>query len=192
MASQAGDCGCADWRTDTDLDTDFQDDLSNVFPIGLYPDEWAPALNDDLNRVAEQAETDAAWAAAKTARAKARARFTTETTTTTDKNTTKRTPVLAPEAEPTSDIRPTWAATDPGPPPYLPRPPREAPAAGRAHHTPRSPNPSKGSGPSPCPAPADHPEPLLCSLRRRPIEPRPNPTRRPHTGPADHSPLRHR
>ncbi|WP_199038590.1 hypothetical protein, partial [Glycomyces salinus] len=72
-----GGCGCADWRTDTDLEADFQNDAANLFDTGLYPTEWAETLKADLNRAAEQAETDRARAAARAARDKARARFTT-------------------------------------------------------------------------------------------------------------------
>ncbi|GAB3996576.1 hypothetical protein GCM10029992_17090 [Glycomyces albus] len=136
-------CGCADWRTDTDLDTEFASDAANLFDTGLYPTEWAETLNDDLNRAAEQAETDAAWAAAKATRAKARARFTTEART--------QEPAPEPEGEPRSGPErpsptapgprpdPAFACTatrsDPGPPPFLPCPPREAPAAGASTHT---------------------------------------------------------
>ncbi|GAB3997799.1 hypothetical protein GCM10029992_21790 [Glycomyces albus] len=132
------DCGCPDWRTDADLEAEFASDASNVFPTGLFPSEWAPALKEDLNRAAEQAETDAAWAAAKAARAKARARFTTETTS-------------AAEPEP----EPACAATDPEPPPFLTRP-IGRPVGTRTIRT-AQPEPQTGIGPSPCPYPADHP-----------------------------------
>ncbi|GAB3650669.1 hypothetical protein [Glycomyces tarimensis] len=72
-------CGCADWRTDTDLDADFTDDIANAFPTGLYPEEWSETLKPDLEAAAEQAETEQVMAAAKAARAKLRARFTTPT-----------------------------------------------------------------------------------------------------------------
>ncbi|GAB4006968.1 hypothetical protein GCM10029992_59360 [Glycomyces albus] len=127
-------CGCPDWRTDTDLDTEFASDITNVFPLGLFPEEHAPKLKEELDRAAEQAETDAAWAAAKAAKAKARARFTTEATATTDRNTGTRATTPVPEPEPDSHTGPAWATTDPGPPPYLPRPPRQTPAAGASTH----------------------------------------------------------
>ncbi|GAB4006487.1 hypothetical protein GCM10029992_57310 [Glycomyces albus] len=105
---QAG-CGCADWRTEADLEAEFVSDAANVFPTGLYPTEWAPALKADLDQAAEQHELDTARAAAKAARAQARARFTTETTSAAD-----------PETE--AALKPDCAATDPGPPPFLHRP----------------------------------------------------------------------
>lgn len=49
-----------------DLEADFAEDLSNVFPTGLYSEQLAPALKEDLNRTAEQTETDTAWVAANT------------------------------------------------------------------------------------------------------------------------------
>src|SRR5690606_9823110 len=49
-------CGCADWRTDTDLDHAFAGDVANVFPTGLYPDEWAETLKPDLAEAAEAIE----------------------------------------------------------------------------------------------------------------------------------------
>ncbi|GAB3652373.1 HNH endonuclease signature motif containing protein [Glycomyces tarimensis] len=89
-------CGCADWRTDTDLDLGFAEDIANAFPTGLYPEEWSEALKPDLEAAAEQAETAQFMAAAKAARAKARARFTTPTPTPTP------TPNPATEPEPAS------------------------------------------------------------------------------------------
>ncbi|GAB4006046.1 hypothetical protein GCM10029992_55630 [Glycomyces albus] len=130
-------CGCPDWRTATDLEREFEDDLSNTFPIGLYPEEWAPALKEDLNRVAEQAETETAWAAARTARDKMRTRFTTKTTST---------------AEPETALESACAATDPGPPPFLTRPIGRP--IGDAHQKDRATRTHPiGFGPSPCPTP---------------------------------------
>ncbi|GAB4000348.1 hypothetical protein GCM10029992_31960 [Glycomyces albus] len=156
-AAQAGGCGCADWRTDADLDTDFQGDLSNVFPTGLYPEEWAPALKGDLGRAAERQEIEATWAAAKAARAQTRARFTTETTDR-DSGTRPLAPTTVPEPELISNTEPAWAATDPGPPPFLTRPPREPPAAGRRAISDPSPTGIPG-GPPPVPAPVRPPSP---------------------------------
>ncbi|WP_460497482.1 HNH endonuclease signature motif containing protein [Glycomyces tarimensis] len=143
-------CGCADWRTDTDLDADFTDDIANAFPTGLYPEEWSETLKPDLEAAAEQAETEQVIAAAKTARAKARARFTTPTPT----------PQPATEPEPASPPapgkgqRPGYGTSTPlteatrsrdlasaapapapdyGPPPFLICPLRDA-VAGKAPH----------------------------------------------------------
>ncbi|WP_460546554.1 HNH endonuclease signature motif containing protein, partial [Glycomyces halotolerans] len=41
-------CGCADWRSAEDLDAEFADDVANVFPTGLFPEEWGPSLREDL------------------------------------------------------------------------------------------------------------------------------------------------
>ncbi|GAB3998022.1 hypothetical protein GCM10029992_22640 [Glycomyces albus] len=153
------DCGCPDWRTDADLDTDFASDASNVFPTGLFPEEHAPKLKAELDRAAEQAEADRAWAAARAARAKARARFTTEAATATDRSTGARRPAPAPEPKTTSDREPASAANDPGPPPFLTRPSREPPAAGgSAPPSSATRTHAKGFGPSPCPPPrlTDH------------------------------------
>ncbi|GAB3992786.1 hypothetical protein GCM10029992_02790 [Glycomyces albus] len=187
------DCGCPDWRTDADLDTDFASDASNVFPTGLFPEEHAPKLKAELDRAAEQAEADRAWAAARAARAKAQARFTTEATNNTETTQdTRPTPDPDPRPEHPSEPDPgsepppqperpseptrTAAGAALGPPPYLPRPPREAPTAGKRAHQ-RSPNPTRGAralshartrhtNPKPPPP-----------IRRRPVELRPHPAR---------------
>src|SRR5690606_16852444 len=49
-------CGCPDYRSAEDLDLDFQDDAANVFPTGLYPEEWSENLKDDLGQAAEAIE----------------------------------------------------------------------------------------------------------------------------------------
>ncbi|MQM28993.1 HNH endonuclease signature motif containing protein, partial [Glycomyces albidus] len=75
---QAGaECGCADWRTDADLDTDHRGSDWDVFATGLYRTEWAPALKRDLDARAEAVQTERARAAIRQARAKARERFGT-------------------------------------------------------------------------------------------------------------------
>ncbi|GAB3993292.1 hypothetical protein GCM10029992_04570 [Glycomyces albus] len=167
-----GGCGCADWRTDTDLETEFQDDVSNVFPLGLYPEEHAPKLKDDLDQAAEQAETTAVWAAAKAARAKARARFTTEAP--------EAAAATEPEPDPGPENRsasaPARAATatgsDLGPPPFLSSPSREAPAAGASTHTMLQPEPPRGRAHRH--ARTRHTTPSLHTPhRRRPFEPPP-------------------
>ncbi|GAB3648927.1 HNH endonuclease signature motif containing protein [Glycomyces tarimensis] len=140
-------CGCADWRTDTDLDQGFAEDIANAFPTGLYPEEWSETLKPDLEAAAEQAETEQVMAAAKAARAKARARFTTPT----PQPETAPEPASAPEpgqgqgqgyetSTPLTEAKqirePVGAAPAPdyGPPPVLTRPLRDA-VAGKAPHT---------------------------------------------------------
>ncbi|GAB3657028.1 HNH endonuclease signature motif containing protein [Glycomyces tarimensis] len=139
-------CGCSDWRTDTDLDLGFAEDIANAFPTGLYPEEWSETLKPDLEAAAERAETEQVMAAAKAARAKARARFTTPT----PQPETEPEPASAPElgqgqrreyetsaalTEAKRIREPVRAAPAPdyGPPPFLTRPLREA-VAGKAPH----------------------------------------------------------
>ncbi|HLU28887.1 MAG TPA: hypothetical protein VKZ65_10650, partial [Glycomyces sp.] len=69
-------CGCPDYRTDVDLDLDFQDDAANIFPTGLYPEEWSENLKDDLGQAAEAIEHQRIETELKEAKARVRARFT--------------------------------------------------------------------------------------------------------------------
>src|SRR5690606_18822972 len=69
-------CGCSDYRTDVDLDLDFHDDAANIFPTGLYPEEWSERLTPDLNTAAEAIEHQRIEAELKEAKARVRARFT--------------------------------------------------------------------------------------------------------------------
>src|SRR5690606_38243445 len=69
-------CGCPDYRTDVDLDLDFHDDVANVFPTGLYPEEWSERLKPDLNTAAEAIEDARIETELKEAKARVRARFT--------------------------------------------------------------------------------------------------------------------
>ncbi|MCH7232393.1 HNH endonuclease, partial [Glycomyces sp. L485] len=68
-------CGCADWRTDEDLEIDFADDIANIFPTGLYPDEYGPGLREDLDRIAEALEQERLNAEMKEARARLRKKY---------------------------------------------------------------------------------------------------------------------
>ncbi|GAB3648707.1 HNH endonuclease signature motif containing protein [Glycomyces tarimensis] len=108
-------CGCADWRTDADMDADFRDDVANVFPTGLYPDEWGPNLKDDLNTAAEAIEYERIEAEIRAARAKLRADFTTPAPR----------PEIAtptPPAESKRTRESVGVAPDYGPAPFLLRP----------------------------------------------------------------------
>ncbi|GAB3644890.1 HNH endonuclease signature motif containing protein [Glycomyces tarimensis] len=185
-------CGCADWRTDTDLDLGFAEDIANAFPTGLYPEEWSETLKPDLEAAAEQAETEQVMAAAKAARAKLRARFTTPT----PQHATEPEPPTAPAPEPgqeqrrayetatpfgeprrTRDLASAIPAPDYGPPPFLGCPLREA-VAGKAPHRSPARNRTPGSSPFPCPGPEpDHRSPRIRRAAR------PNPTRH---EPTDH------
>jgi hypothetical protein len=71
------DCGCADYRTDADLDTEHRSDDFDYFPTGLYRSEWSEALKFDLDVRAETAEQAKCLAAIKRARAECRANFST-------------------------------------------------------------------------------------------------------------------
>src|SRR5690606_14305575 len=67
---------CPDYRSAEDLDLDFHDDAANVFPTGLYPEEWSENLKDDLGQAAEAIEHQRIEAELKEAKARVRARFT--------------------------------------------------------------------------------------------------------------------
>ncbi|MFB9661659.1 DUF222 domain-containing protein [Glycomyces mayteni] len=75
-AEEARECGCEDWRTDQDMDTEHQGSDWDVFPTGLYRTEWSDTLKPDLDSRAEEAERQRALAAIRAARAKCRTRFT--------------------------------------------------------------------------------------------------------------------
>jgi hypothetical protein len=74
----AAGCGCADWRTDADMDTANRDAEWDLFPTGLYRSEWSEMLKPDLGGYADLIETDRARKAMRAAKAKARERFQTE------------------------------------------------------------------------------------------------------------------
>lgn len=71
-------CGCSDYRTDTDLEAlNATDETNNVFPTGLYREEWSDLHRRELDGWAETAEHHRCIQAIKAARAKSQARFTT-------------------------------------------------------------------------------------------------------------------
>ncbi|MFC3492276.1 HNH endonuclease signature motif containing protein [Glycomyces rhizosphaerae] len=59
--SEEHGCGCADWRTDTDMDALVAHDAKNFFPTGLYPAEWSEAVRPDLEAVAAQVKEAKAY-----------------------------------------------------------------------------------------------------------------------------------
>ncbi|GAB3223234.1 hypothetical protein GCM10027447_10760 [Glycomyces halotolerans] len=141
-------CGCEDWRSDADLDADFADDIANVFPTGLYPEEWGPKLRDDLNTAAETIEQQRLEAEIRASRARLRKKFAAPATQTAPEpapeaasgnqteaasgNQTEPDPRGWPQREPVSASAST--VSDLGPPPFLGRPAR-MPRRGGSTHT---------------------------------------------------------
>ncbi|GAA2168910.1 MULTISPECIES: HNH endonuclease signature motif containing protein [Glycomyces] len=70
-----GGCGCSDWRTDHDMDTEHQDSDWDVFPTGLYRSEWSETMKPDLDGMAEAIDRDRAIQAMRAAKARCRAKF---------------------------------------------------------------------------------------------------------------------
>jgi hypothetical protein len=70
-------CGCSDWRTDHDMDTEHHGTEWDVFPTGLYRTEWSEAMKPDLDGMAEAIDRDRAFKAMRAAKARCRARFAT-------------------------------------------------------------------------------------------------------------------
>jgi len=133
--NDTGDCGCADWRTDADLDAENQGTDWDVFPTGLYRSEWSEAMKPDLNGHAEMAERHRALEAIKAARAKCREKFTASQ----PKAPAEALEVSSPKAAPAMPV-------DYGDPPFLGRRLRWQPGRGSAA-TPPARNP-KGFGPT--------------------------------------------
>jgi hypothetical protein len=129
-------CGCADWRTDHDMDTEHQDTEWDVFPTGLYRTEWSEAMKPDLDGMAEAIDRDRAIKAMRAAKARCRAKF----------------------------AKPERAEAVPGPIPVLGcpsgRPLGEAPH----HYHAAQPDPPEGSGPPACPRQKTGPTNHLQSL----------------------------
>ncbi|MDR7339176.1 HNH endonuclease signature motif containing protein [Glycomyces lechevalierae] len=70
-------CGCSDWRTDTDMDTENQGSDWDVFPTGLYRSEWSEGMKADLDGMAEIIDRDRAFQAMRAAKARCREKFAT-------------------------------------------------------------------------------------------------------------------
>jgi hypothetical protein len=70
-------CGCSDWRTDHDMDTEHADSDWDVFPTGLYRSEWSETMKPDLDGMAQMIDRDRAITAMRAAKARCRAKFAT-------------------------------------------------------------------------------------------------------------------
>jgi hypothetical protein len=70
-------CGCSDWRTDQDMDSENQGTEWDVFPTGLYRSEWSEGMKAELDGMAEAIDRDRAVKAMRAAKAKCRATFAT-------------------------------------------------------------------------------------------------------------------
>jgi hypothetical protein len=135
-------CGCADWRTDADLDSILADEAADYFPTGLYPSEWSEGMRAELEeKIAQIKEAKAYFEGGA-------AQYMPVGKT-----------IQLDDVEPLI-IEPGKLA--PPPPiygdrhsakeliPFLPSPQR-ATAEGSVGQKPRSPNPQEGPGPSACP-----------------------------------------
>jgi hypothetical protein len=78
-APGASGCGCSDWRTDHDMDTENQGTDWDVFPTGLYRSEWSETMKPDLDGMAEAIDRDRAIKAMQAAKARCREKFKTPT-----------------------------------------------------------------------------------------------------------------
>jgi hypothetical protein len=70
-------CGCSDWRTDHDMDTEHQDSDWDVFPTGLYRTEWSETMKPELDGMGQAIDRDRAIEAMRAAKARCRAKFAT-------------------------------------------------------------------------------------------------------------------
>ena len=174
-SSEGAGCGCSDWRTDADMDTEHQTDDFDYFPTGLYRSEWSENMKPDLDARAEAAEQARSLAAMQAAKAQCRERFATPATVETTPGESSE---QAPERVQLKPPAPAEPA-DLGDPPFLRCPSRWRPGRGGKGTKASQLEPSTGSGPSPCPATttntnraATHPTPTaIRPLRRRPPEP---------------------
>jgi hypothetical protein len=143
-------CGCSDWRTDHDMDTEHQDSDWDVFPTGLYRSEWSESMKAELDGMAQMIDRDRAITAMRAAKARCRAKF----------------------------AKPEQTSPAPVPIPVLGcpsgRPLGEAP-----HHQAAQPDPPEGPGPPACPEPKAGPhQPPPVAARVNPDRTRPgSPTR---------------
>jgi hypothetical protein len=70
-------CGCSDWRTDHDMDTEHQDSDWDVFPTGLYRTEWSETMKPELDGMGQAIDRDRAIETMRAAKARCRAKFAT-------------------------------------------------------------------------------------------------------------------
>ena len=157
----ADGCGCSDWRTDADMDTENKGSDWDAFPTGLYRSEWSETMKPDLDLVAQEVDRARAVAAMNAAKAKCRAKFTPRST----------------EANPPEPGQPKQPATDRpadlGDPPFLRCPLRsDRGGEGKARHPPDTDGPR---------LPARTPRRVRAHPHAR--QPRPTRTRRPRNPP---------
>ncbi|MFC3495125.1 HNH endonuclease signature motif containing protein [Glycomyces rhizosphaerae] len=148
-------CGCSDWRTDHDMDTEHHGTDWDVFPTGLYRTEWSETMKPDLDALAEAIDRDRALKAMKAARAKCRAKFTTPNQAT-PTPTPPITPPIGKAPKPSEPIEAPrtqkvmageTGEVDYGEPPFL-RCPQRATAEGKRRNTKqRSPTPARVRAP---------------------------------------------
>ncbi|SDL03742.1 HNH endonuclease [Glycomyces sambucus] len=184
-----GGCGCADWRSDTDIDAENQGSDWDVFPTGLYRSEWSEGLKPDLDARAEAAERQRALAAIRAARAKCRDRFAPPQVP--GKTAPPETAGKAAPPEAPGPAKSTARPVDPGDlgdPPFLGRPLRTGRGGGREGpqvqclpaRTPPGPGPPPRPGPEYRPAPPPTSPSLPQDLHPHNAEGRKT---RPHTHP---------
>ncbi|GAA2301982.1 hypothetical protein GCM10009853_068140 [Glycomyces scopariae] len=184
-----GGCGCADWRSDTDIDAENQGSDWDVFPTGLYRSEWSEGLKPDLDARAEAAERQRALTAIRAARAKCRDRFAPPQVP--GKTAPPQTAEKAVPSEAAAPAKSTARPVDPenlGDPPFLGRPLRTGRGGGREGpqvqclpaRTPPGPGPPPRPGPEYRPAPPPTSPSLPQDLHPHNAEGRKT---RPHTHP---------
>uniref|UniRef100_UPI0019657E16 HNH endonuclease signature motif containing protein n=1 Tax=Glycomyces sp. YM15 TaxID=2800446 RepID=UPI0019657E16 len=143
-AGASAGCGCADWRTDADMDAEHAGSDWDVFPTGLYRTEWSETLKPDLDGIAEAIDRDRAIKAMRAAKARCRATFGIREI----REASSAEAAAEAPPPPASTATVARSATDDyGDPPFLGCPSRRL--LGEAPHTPRSATrtPSEGSGP---------------------------------------------
>jgi hypothetical protein len=143
---EATGCGCSDWRTDHDMDTEHQGTEWDVFPTGLYRTEWSETLKPDLDGMAQAIDRDRAIKAMRAAKARCREKFKTPT--------------------PPTPLTPVPVLGCPSGPPL-------GASAATQHHA-AQPDTRQGPGPSACPSPKTRPFqplPVAASPNPEPLRP---------------------
>uniref|UniRef100_UPI0019652350 HNH endonuclease signature motif containing protein n=1 Tax=Glycomyces sp. YM15 TaxID=2800446 RepID=UPI0019652350 len=188
-AGGSAGCGCADWRTDADMDAEHAGSDWDVFPTGLYRTEWSETLKPELDGIAEMIDRDRAIKAMREAKARCRATFGIREIR--EASSTEAAAEAPPPPTTAAAGSAAGSATaDLGDPPFLPCPSRRLLGGKRRHTTQRHPNPKRGFGPSACPDQETHPStPHHRRSPARPPEPRPDRARRPGTDPEPTHPV---